>query len=442
MISLRSFAVTVGAIGALTGCATPPPQPLTPARSAAAIEQRSLVDPELVSFLAASGLPPAGKWDLDRLTLAALYFHPDMAIANAQLAVARAGVRTARERPNPQTSFSLEHASPAELVSPWTVGAAIGLVLELFHKRGDRVEQATDLERAARHDIAASAWRLRGGVRTALLDIHFAIAQLDYARQQLAVETELARMLGDRVRLGAASSIDMAQAESARQQAALAVAQAQQRLAAGRAKLAVAVGVPLSAFDGVTIDDSAFAAPPPPVDLARLRRTALTDRADIQASLARYDAADAAVRLELAKRFPDLTLGPSYSYDQGQNKIGLSAAAALPIFNRNGGPIDEAEAKRALAAAQFEALQTNVLGAIDTRRVGQLRKQLAAGQIARPILLAAQANLVSAEQARITAHEARETALGALEDAVQVPLVGGLDRLPALTAGAPRKDME
>lgn len=463
MASVRPRLLTLAAISALTGCATPPPQPLGPARSAERIAQRSLSDPRLQSFLAASGLPDKGIWDLDRLTLAALYFHPDMAVANAQLAVANAGVATARERPNPQASFSLQHASPAALLSPWTVGAAIGLVLELFHKRGDRVEQASALERAARHDIGATAWVVRGGVRSAMLDLRSATAQLALARQQLMLETELADMLGDRLRLGTASSIDMAQAESARQQAALAVTDEERRQAAARAKLATAVGVPLSALVGVSIDDAAFAAPPPSFDLAALRQAALTNRADIQASLARYDAADAALRLELAKRFPDVILGPSFSYDQGQNKIGLNADAVLPVFNRNGGPIAEAKAKRALAAAQFTALQGKVLGAIDSAatdyrasaaqlataghlvaserdRVAQLQRQFAAGRIARPILLAAQANLLSADQAKATARNSRAAALGALEDAVQVPLVGDLNQLPARAADIPSKD--
>ena len=463
MVSFRLNLPALVAMSVLSGCATIPPQPLAPARSAERIEKRSLSDPRLLTFLNATGLPSKDSWDLDRLTLAALYFHPDMAIANAQLAVAKAGVAIARERPNPQASFSLQHASPAELLSPWTIGAAIGLVLQLFHKRGDRIEQASDLERAARHDIAATAWTVRGGVRSAMLELHSGTTQLAIARRQLAVETELAGMLDDRLRYGAASSIDMAQAESARQQAALAVTDAEHRLAAARAGLATAVGVPLSALDSVSIDDAALAPPPRSFDLPTLRQTALTSRADIQASLARYDAADAALRLKLAKRFPDITLGPSYSYDQGQNKIGLNVDAALPILNQNGGPIAEAKARRRLAAAQFEALQTKVLGAIDSAateyrasaaqlatagrlvaseqdQVDQMRKQLAAGRIARPILLAAQANLLSAEQAQVTARATREMALGALEDAVQMPLVGAFDRLPALTVDAPRKD--
>ena len=465
MFSCRSGLLALTAAALLSGCAAPARQRLEPEASAARIEQRSLQDPQLRAFLDASGLPYQGSWDIDRLTLAALYFRPEMKVADAQLELAKAGIKTARERPNPLGNFSVERASPADLASPWTIGAAIGIVLELFHKRGERIEQASDLARAARHDLAATAWLVRGGVRSAVLDMGAATAQLSIARERLAVETELARLFDDRLRLGAASSIDRAEADAARQQAALGVANDEHQLSAARAALAAALGVPLSTLDGAKIEDPALAAPKPLVDLGALRHEALTGRADIHAALARYDAADAVVRLELTKRIPDLTLGPSYSYDQGQNKIGLNASAVLPVFNQSGGPIAEARARRQFAAAQFEALQSVVLGKIDSASADyeasalqlaasdqlvasdegwleMMRKQFTAGKVDRIALLGAQANLLAAKQARLTALEIRQKAFGALEDAVQVPLIGGLDHLPALVAGATRKDVK
>src|SRR5207237_3939142 len=98
---------------------------------------------------------------------------------------------------------------------------------------------------------------------------------------------------------------------------------------------------------------------------AELRRAALQGRADILASLADYDAFQAALQLEIAKQYPDVHLQPGYQYDEGDSKWTLGIVADLPIFHQNQGLIAEAKARREEAAARFNALQVRVLAEID-----------------------------------------------------------------------------
>ena len=44
---------------------------------------------------------------------------------------------------------------------------------------------------------------------------------------------------------------------------------------------------------------------------------ALTHRADVLAALAEYAAAEALLRSEIAKQYPDIHLNPGYSFDTG-----------------------------------------------------------------------------------------------------------------------------
>ena len=67
---------------ALAGCARFEPRPLSPQASAARFEARSLADPGLENYLAAhlhrrSPTWPPHTWNVDMLTLAALYYHPE-----------------------------------------------------------------------------------------------------------------------------------------------------------------------------------------------------------------------------------------------------------------------------------------------------------------------------------------------------------------------------
>ena len=91
------------ALAVLAGCATKPyvAAPLDAAAVAASVSQRGLSEPGLRDFMARHGhagatWPPA-RWDLAGLTLAAIYFHPDLAVARAEWDVARAAETTARQ---------------------------------------------------------------------------------------------------------------------------------------------------------------------------------------------------------------------------------------------------------------------------------------------------------------------------------------------------------
>lgn len=434
-----------------TACATYRPEPILPLRTAARFDARSLDDPRLGTFIAAMRPADADgprRWDIDTLTLAALYYHPDIDLAFARLDVARAVIVTTRQRPNPSVGLSPQFAGNSGNVPAWTVGLAVNVLLELFGKRADRTREAQSLADAARADIGTTAWRVRGRVRGALLDLWSAQRRVDVAQRRLALEDRLVGLLNRRLAVGEASSLDTAREATARDQLALGVTDGQRGIAAARAQLATAIGVSAMALDGVVLDTATFDADRSAfVDTAQVRRTALTDRADIRAALDRYAAAQAALQLQIANQFPNIALGPAYSYDQGQNKFGLSLVTDLPLFNQNQGLIGEAAARRTLEAATFTALQTQIVGAIDTAFVGfaeatrglaaadtlltaqRLRQTrtarlFAGGQIDRPSLIAGDLEVAAAEAARVDAAAGQRAALGVLEDALQQPLLG------------------
>jgi outer membrane protein TolC len=184
-----------------------------------------------------------------------------------------------------------------------------------------------------------------------------------------------------------------------------------------------------------------------PLTSAEARRVALRSRADILAALADYAAAEADLRLEIAKQYPDLHLGPGYAWNSGNagdNQWSLGLTLELPILDQNQGPIAEAEARRKLAAAKFMELQSQVIGEIDRAVAGfrVAREQLQTGnellaaeqrqqQSAEAQLQAgagdqldslnAQLELSNAQLAQLDNQTKLQAAFGALEDALQRP---------------------
>ena len=430
------------------GCASVPSPALRPEVRAAALDARAFSNPRLATFLAASGMPadgPENAWNLQRLTLAAVYFHPDIEVADARLAVAQAAIRTAAQRPKPvlclAPQFNASNANP----SSWIVGTSINLLLELFGKRDARTAEAKALAEAARFDVDTASWQVRGRVRTAMVTLWSAEQRARLVGQRRDLQAELTGFLERRLAVGEASSLDVGRERASRDTTVLAVSDAARDVADARVSLATAIGVPVRALDAIMLDFSAVTEATSPGDIASLRRTSLTTRGDVQASLARYDAARAAVRLQAANRLPNLSIGPSYDYDQGNNKYGLNLQADLPIFNSNGGPIDEAEARRREAAANFTALQTQIIGDVD-RAVAAYRTASAslaaadalatqqadrktrnarvfrAGAIDHVTLLVGDIEYAAGQDARLQALVAQRTALGQLEDALRIPI--------------------
>lgn len=434
----------------LSSCATYQPRPIDPVATASTFEQRALADPGLREFLRANGVATPGRdplWNLPALVDVALYYHPDLDVARGQWAVADAAVRTAGQRPVPGLQLPLGYnASAGGGSSPWLFGIAFDLPIETAGKRGHRVVQAQQLSRAARLRLAGVGWQVRSRVRERLLAEYAATQTQAVQEQQVAAHAEILAMFDKRVAAGEAAQPDAAlvRANLAQERVALAGAQRQQQDA--RMQLAAALGLPANGLDGVVLDYDALQQAPA-VPAREARRAALQHRADLLAALAEYEASQAALQGEIAKQYPDIHLGPGYSWDQGEGKFTLGLSLPVLVFLSQRGPIAEAQARRTEAADRLLALQAQAIGAVDRaaanvalarsqheaadrllaeqrRRLAQVERRFAAGESDRLERVSARLEVHAAAREALDAAIATQQALGTLEDAMQQPLAG------------------
>lgn len=443
-LSTLAWAAIAGAF--LPGCATRPPPKLNPVRAQSAWEARTLRDSGLEAFLTAHGQPPGGEWSLDRLTLAAFQFSPELDVARARVAAAEAATQTARARPNPVFTFTPGYNADAlGGVTPWILGYALNFPLELAGRRTHRTAEAQHRLEAARFDLAQAAWAVRSTVRRALSDVQAAEATAGHWRTQRPLLAQVTELVEEQVKAGEVSPLEAAKAQIALHRAELAARENDRALAAARSSLAEAVGVPLAALEGVALSYRDLAEPAAPVDAADARRWAAVNRGDLLAALAHYEASQSALQAELVRHFADWSLGPGYELDQGEGKWSLALGLPLPLFHRNQGPLAEARARRETAAAEFLALQNRVMGEVDRAAAlyiaalgdlataqamrasleQQARVALAqqnAGETSRLDLARARIELADHTRAELEARLRVTQSLGAFEDAVQRPL--------------------
>ncbi|ODU23987.1 MAG: hypothetical protein ABS95_02570 [Verrucomicrobia bacterium SCN 57-15] len=358
---------------AFVGCAHFEDKPLVPTRVAEALESRSLAEAGLQDFVSINlgrNVPawPPSEWNLDQLTLAAIYFHPGLDVARAQWAVARASIRSAGARPNPTVGVTPEYnISAASGVSPWAPGLSFDVPIETAGKRGHRVARASHLAEAARLQIVNQAWQVRSQVRSALADYVGISTRLTLLQKRLEFQDQIVAMLEQRLAVGAVSVNEVATARVAATKWRTELAAERSRLGEARAAIASAIGLPTKAVTGVEFrfDLAVEADASRRVDSVELRQAALQQRADIRMALAEYVASQSALQLEIAKQWPDVHFGPGYQWDQGEGKWSLGLSVTLPVLNQNQGPIAEAEARRVEAAARFTAFQARIVAELD-----------------------------------------------------------------------------
>jgi outer membrane protein TolC len=384
-----------------------------------------------------------------------LYFHPDLEVASASWDLARAGLITAGERPNPgvEAGPGYNSSTPAHTITPWILNLDLDFTIETAGKRRHRIDQARGLSDAARSTIAATAWQVRARLRRSLLDLFSATETAALLDRQRAIQEENVALLERQLAAGAISSFEMAQARLMLDDIRLTLIDARRQQEDARARLAAAIGIPVAALVGIPLGFDQFRGASLGISAAAATREALSNRADVLAAVAAYDASQAALQLEIARQYPDVHLGPGYQKDQNSNKWTILVPVVLPVFSRNRGPIAEAEARRSLAASQVTAVQAAAVAALDralavyaaardkvaaadrlleaSRSLEATgRDRLAAGDISRLDLGLVESELASRELARLRALVELQQAAGDVEDAMQRPIDLPLERIP------------
>jgi cobalt-zinc-cadmium efflux system outer membrane protein len=455
----------------LAGCAAQRYQaaPIVASDTASRLESRNLADPSLQSFeeqnlgRAVSPWPP-NTWDLETLSLAALYFNPALDSARARVAVTKAALVTAGSRPNPSIG-----AAPG-IPSPYLLTLDFSIPIETAGKRGYRIQAASNLEQAARFDLADSAWTVRSGVRAALLNYIIGSQTLDSLRSEAKTQGDQLNILEHIFSAGDIPRRDLDLARIELSKTRLTISTTEGQIDEAKATLAAAIGIPVAGLRDALFSWPGIDTPPTAESLLpeEIQRNAVLNRLDVRRSLAQYAVAETGLQLEIAKQYPDVNIGPGYTYEETHSFFTLGFSTTVPLFNRNQGPIAEAEAHRKEAAAAFLERQAQVIARSEralavykaalkelSEAESLIKLQETQLQITQQAIRAGADNQLSLDaveiqslilaRARLDALARAQSSLGALEDAVQRPLdpAGAFaitPESPALTG--PPKDLK
>ncbi len=443
----------------MAGCSTLTyqPRPLDVEALPAEYAKRSIQADALRRFVAANGYPvelwPPAEWGLHQLTLAALFFSPEIETARARAGVARADLAAAGQRSGLSARIVPEyHSRTNEDSGPWSLGLELEIALVPQAKRAAEAERSAFLADAADLDIAAAAWATRAAVRDAYLELQASGDSLALLEAQLEARKELLAMVARRVEAGMLSARDLGSERVLLSQLEFARDHEQSRHQQGLGRLAAAIGLPADIVQRMPLAPTSTAAIAFDPAAAELRRIALRNRLDVHRKLLEFGAADADLKFSVAAQNPDILLGPGYMWDQGDNVWSLAVGMSMLPAARAHAAIRQAEARRELAAQVFFATQAiavadteqagtryrgardRIAGAERQARVQQeqesrVLRQFEAGSADRMQRVSARIEALDAQARLQAARVDLNQALAQVEDAVQRPLLDGFDVL-------------
>jgi outer membrane protein TolC len=274
---------------------------------------------------------------------------------------------------------------------------------------------------------------------------------LDLLRSEEQVRRDQVNILEQRLSAGeiARPEVNLARIELSKTHLAISTVEGQ--LAEAKAALAGAIGIPVAGLEGLDFSWPDLDSPPSADSLSprEIQRDAVLNRLDVRRALAQYAAAEADLQLEISKQYPDVQIGPGYTYEEKNNFFTLGLSTTLPIFNRNQGGIAEAEARRREVAATFVEKQAQVIAGSERALalyIAALKELAEADQSLRKLqddhlkmmqhavqlgeedrlsLNGVQVESSVVARTRLDALARAQISLGELEDAVQRPLDPG-----------------
>ncbi|MCA0355492.1 MAG: TolC family protein [Proteobacteria bacterium] len=273
--------------------------------------------------------------------------------ADALLDAAEARVRQARVRPNPTAALEVENAfgsGPFEGYNNAETTLSLSQDLELWGRRGARVE-------AARADAGtASLRRDMAGIEAAgRLALVYAEAEAAERRADLAQEalsltvadTRAALTLVEEGREPLLRGIQ-GESEAAAARAALDEAQAERDAAFARLRAVAMLTAPVTSIDSGLLDRAPLAASDDGAAGTLTVRVAEADR----------EAAERRIDVERLRSRPDVTasVGVRRYEAEDATAVTLGVSLPLPLFDRNRGNIEAAQ-------AEFRAADARLLGA-------------------------------------------------------------------------------
>lgn len=292
----------------------------------------------------------------------ALWYNPDLRIARLEADRAGASAGVAGRWADPELGLDAGRKWFDDDIDPSWIGlASLSITIPISGRTGAEKRAFAKEHESALLGVIEAEWRTLVALREAWIRWSTVVEEIRLLDEHVALvgtfaETARELALGGELDNGTARlfSIERGRKQALRDEAIYDEA----RL---RAKVMGILGLlPDAPIEFVPVIRQADA------DISQSRNakdSAMTHPAVVRLK-ADYDAAEARLRYELRKQYPDITLSPSFSEERDETSLILGFGFPVPVWNANRQGIAEAVAQREIARARAENGLQQVLSEI------------------------------------------------------------------------------
>ena len=264
------------------------------------------------------------------------------------LAIATAGLRQARQRPNPELdltseSYPLFESNPGSFLNNQELTFTAGQTIETAGKRSKRTRVAQQELQATGSDVQNTERELRADVKQRYFAVVLAKTQLTLAQGILRQFDDVIRLNEARFQQGELSGLEMNRIRAERLRFHSDVIDSTLQLRNSKTALLEVLGV--ENFDANFDVVETLTTDLPAVQLSELQQLAIRSRPDLLAAQQRLARNRSELEFQRAEAIPNVTPSFGYKRDFGVNTAAFGLTVPLPLFNRNQAGIGRANAQ-------------------------------------------------------------------------------------------------
>jgi len=310
---------------------------------------------------------PFKSWGIDELLITQKYFNLQLKTADLELKYIEGNEKIASLRPLSSIGALYERGDvgdPSENFFKF----GYTFTYETANKRLIRYELAFNKTQLALLDKELIHWKLRRALIINLTEYINNQDLIQILKNKIRLQQSIVHMIQKRLNYGIASKVDVMREKIKFNSIQKELVKYQNLQLNITKKMSTLVGLSLEQFNLVAINikktkdklTSSLLKYFTDIDQTKMHSIALQNRIDLRQKLANYAIAEANLKLEIAKQYPDMTFTPAYIYDFGYNVWGLGIQTLLMTPERNKAYINRATLFRELEASKVKDFELEV----------------------------------------------------------------------------------